>query len=305
MKTPGKSPLAEFLRASSWQAVLAAAFLYALGVGIVVFRGDFVNWTNFWLGLMVVILLLLSSFYLTEFFNRMQNPRARRRDNANHKPEDGQVVLSRTTFLLAAITTLTAGAMITAVLFTAGALNPSVGLVLGLALLLAFIYAVPPFRLVHSGYGELILTILLTNLIPALGFLLQTGEMSNLLGMLTFPLTALFLAMLLATSLETYYADIKAGKVNLMIRLGWQRGMAFHNLLILAAYLLVGIGSIVGMAWALTWPKLLTLPIGLFQVWQIWQISRGAKPRWNILKITAYATFAITLYLQTYTLWVG
>jgi len=51
--------------------------------------------------------------------------------------------------------------------------------------------------------------------------------------------------------------------------------------------------------------KLLTLPIGLFQVWQIWQISRGAKPRWNILKITAYATFAITLYLQTYTLWVG
>ncbi len=28
--------------------------------------------------------------------------------------------------------------------------------------------------------------------------------------------------------------------------------MAFHNLLIIAAYLLVGIGSLVGMAWALT-----------------------------------------------------
>lgn len=304
MRTPGKSPLAEFLRASSWTLLLAGSFLYSLGVGIVVFRGDFVNWSNFWLGLAIVVLLLLSCFYLTEYFTRLQNPRTRRRDNPNNK-QDGSLAVSRNVFLLASVTTLTVGAMITVLLYTTGIINPSVVLVLGLALLLIFIYAVPPFRLVNSGYGELVITILLTNLVPALGYLLQTGEMSNLMGMLTFPLTALFLAMVLAISLETYYADIKAGKNNLMIRLGWQRGMVLHNLLILAAYLLVGIGSLVGMAWALTWPKLLTLPIGLFQVWQIWQISRGAKPRWNLLKITALATFAITLYLQTYTLWVG
>lgn len=305
MKTPGKTPLADFIRASSWSTILAAAFLYSLGVGIVVFRGEFVDWANFWLGLAMVVLLLLSSFYLNEFYTRLQNPRRRRREDPNHKPEDRHLILSRNTFLLAAVTTLTAGAMITVLLFTRGAINPAVLLVLGLAFLLAFLYAVPPFRLIYSGYGELVMAILLTNLLPAIGFMLQTGEMSDLLGMLTFPITALYLAMILAISLESYYEDIKAGRVNLMIRLGWQRGMILHNLLIFAAYALIGIGSLVGMAWALTWPKLLTLPIGLFQAWQIWQISRGAKPRWNLLKITAYATFAIALYLQTYTLWVG
>lgn len=305
MQITNKTPLAEFIRISSWPYLLAGAFLYALGAGIVVFRGELFNWVNFWLGLAIVLLLLLSSFYLTEFYTRVQNPSRRRQKSLPGKPEDENTVLTRSTFLLAAVATLTAGAMITVLLFSAGAFNPTLLLVLGLAFLLAYIYAVPPFRLVYSGYGEIIMAIILTNLIPALGYILQTGEMSDLLGTLTFPLTALYLAMILAVSLETYYADIKAGRQNLIIRLGWQRGMVFHNLLILIAYLLVGIGAVVGVASALTWPKLLTLPIGLFQVWQIWQISIGAKPRWNLLKITAYATFAITLYLQTFTLWVG
>jgi len=177
--------------------------------------------------------------------------------------------------------------------------------VLGLAFFLVFAYAVPPFRLVNAGYGELVMAVLLTTLVPALGYLLQAVDMSQLLGMLTFPITALYLAMVLALSLEPYYGDLKAGRQNLMIRLGWQRGMVLHNVLILVAYLLIGIGALIGMAWALTWPRLLTLPIGLFQFWQIWQIGNGAPPRWRLLRLTAIATFAITVYLQAFTLWVG
>lgn len=296
--------MADFLSISSWPNLLAGALLYVLGAGIVVYRGDLFDWRNFWLGLALVVLLQLSCSYLTTYYTRLQSPMPDRVASSEDSSGDG-IPLSRGMLLLLAISTLTAGAMITVSLLAVDAITPAVVLVLGLAFILAFAYAVPPFRLVYTGYGELVMAILLTNLVPALGYLLQAGEMTSLLGTLTFPLTALYLAMLLALSLESYYADIKAGKQTLMVRLGWQRGMFLHNVLILIAYLLIGIGMLLNMAWALTWPRLLTLPIGLFQFWHIWQISNGGKTRWKLLRITAIATFAITVYLQAFTLWVG
>jgi 1,4-dihydroxy-2-naphthoate octaprenyltransferase len=301
MTSSDRTPLAAFFRVSAWPRLLTAVFLYVLGAGILVFRGDFFNWRNFWLGMVVVAMLQLSCAYLTAYYSDLENLRRW----PGTSSQDPGAVIPRGTLLLAAVTTMTVGAMVTVLLFASQAITPAVLVVLGLALLIAFAYAVPPLRLVYSGYGELVMAVLLTTLLPALGFLLQTGEMTGLLGMLTFPLTALYLAMVLALSLETYYSDLKTGRQNLMIRLGWQRGMALHNLLILTAYLLIGIGAVVGMAWALTWPRLLTLPIGLFQLWQIWQIGNGATPHWRLLRVTAIATFAFTVYLQAFTLWVG
>ena len=305
MQRKPKTPLAEFIRIASWPTLLAGLFLYALGAGIVHFRGEFFDWRNFWLGSAIIVMLLLSCSYLTEYYSRLQAPPPGRANRQNHGDPEPDVSLARGAILLAAVTALTVGTVMTVLLITGKTMNLTVFLVLGIALVLVFAYAVPPFRLVYSGYGELVMAVLLTNLFPALGFLLQTGEMTNLLGMLTFPLTALYLAMALATSLESYFSDIKEGRQNMMIRLGWQRGIVLHNVLIMAAYLLVGIGSVVGMAWVLTWPKLLTLPIAIFQIYQIWLIGRGAKPRWNLLKITAIATFALSVYFQTFTLWIG
>jgi len=305
MQNQNRKPLAELISMTSLPMLLAGLFLYALGPGIVIFRGEMFNWGNFWMGMAIVGLLLLSSFFLTEFYDRLQQiPRNKNLPQANNaEREVGSI--PRNTILFIAVTVMTVGAMVTVLLFASEGFNLSIYLILGVSFLLCMALAVPPLRLIKSGYSELIFAVLLTNLFPGFGYLVQTGEMSDVMGVLTFPLTALFLAMMLALSLETYYGDIKAGSQNLMIRLGWQRGMMMHNLLILFAYLLVGIGAVTGTAWALTWPKLLTLPIALFQIFQIWGISRGEKPRWKILRVTAIATFVITLYLQLFTLWVG
>jgi 1,4-dihydroxy-2-naphthoate octaprenyltransferase len=224
--------------------------------------------------------------------------------SANKPDPEQQARAARNIYLLAAITTLTIGAMLTVLLLAQGNLTPGALVILGIGLLLGFFYAVPPFKLAYSGYGELVAAVLLTNLVPAFAYLLQEGELIEILGVLTLPLTTLYLALTLATSLEHYFEQIKRGQQNLMIRLGWQRGMFLHNLCILLAYLTIGLGVFFGVPWTLTWPRLLTLPIGLFQIWQIWQIGIGAKPRWRLLRITAYATFAITAYLLGLTLWV-
>ncbi len=304
MQTSDRTPLLEFLQNTRPLGLLAGMLLYALGAGIVAYRGDSIDWGVYWIGQACITLLQLSSSLLLVYYDRLREGRQRLRNAKNPRPEQQARALTNI-YLLTAVTTLTIGAMLTALLLSRDEISPAGLLILGIGFLSAFFYAVPPLRLAYSGYGELVEAVLLTNLAPAFAYLLQAGELIEVLGVLTLPLTMLYLALTLATSLETYFADIKRGRQNLMIRLGWQRGISLHNLSILIAYLTIGIGIFFGLSWQLTWPRLLTLPVGIFQIWQVWQISLGARPRWRLLRITAYASFAITAYLLVFTLWVS
>lgn len=292
--------LGTFFRVANPLQLILGAILYALGVGVVVFRGETVHWAAYWLGQAGITLLQLTSAFLKATFDQPGNP-----DSQGVTSNTSQKVPLKNALLLTAVTMLTIGAMVTVLLFANHLLSASVTMVLGLILILIFIYSIPPFRLVDSGYGELIEGLFLIILVPVFGYLLQAREIFNSLGLLTFPILALFLAMKLAFELETYYADVKTSHQNMMVRLGWQRGMFLHNLLILVGFISVGAGMLVGFPWSLTWPRLLTLPVGLFQVWQMWVISNGAPTRWKLLRLTAVATLGISLYLTLFMLWAG
>ncbi len=303
------TPAALLVRYARPWALLAGILLYALGAGIVNYLGYPLNWTIYFLGQAVVTLLQVSSYYLKEYYDLLEKPQPPRQPrrgprNDPEDPEQEQVVeLPRMVVLQAAVTSLTIGAVITVLLIAQQAVTPAVLIILGVAFLLAFFYAVPPLRLVYTGYGELTQAILLTNLFPALAYLFQTGELHRLIGMLTFPLTALYLAMALARQLPSYATDLRNNHPNLLVRMGWQRGMFLHNLLIFFAYLLLGLAALLGLPWGLTWPVLLALPVGLFQIWQMSRISAGAPPSWRLLTISAISLVGITAYLINLALW--
>lgn len=306
MNSNPSSPLTAFLRLSRPLALLGSLLLYSLGAGLVVYLGGNIRWPVYWLGQASILLLQLSSFYLQAYYDHPDALGRAWRKRISKGEDDHALAerLPRVFWLQAAVTTLTIGAVLTVLLLSSHAINPATLLILGFAFLLSFFYAVPPVRLVYTGYGELANAFLMVNLTPALAFMLQTGEIHRLLAMLTFPLTALYLAMTLALSLSEYSTDmLLTERRNLLIRIGWERGMNLHNLLILFAYLLLGIAALLGLPWALAWPPLLTLPIGLYQIYQISQISAGAKPRWGLLIITAMATLGMTAYLITLALW--
>jgi 1,4-dihydroxy-2-naphthoate octaprenyltransferase len=143
------------------------------------------------------------------------------------------------------------------------------------------------------------------NLIPALAFLLQTGEFHRLLALLTFPLTFLYLATNLALNLGRYSDDIRQERKTMLTRLGWQRGMNLHNLLILIGFFVLGSAALVGLPWSLTWPGLLGLPFGVFQIVQMNMIAAGGKPRWRLLNVNAGSTLAVTAYFIALALWTG
>ncbi|MEA4908686.1 MAG: UbiA family prenyltransferase [Chloroflexi bacterium] len=307
MENQNSNLLTYFVRILRPGTLLAGILLYTLGVGIANYLGETINWSVFGTGLSLVLILLVSCFLLKALYDLPAADPSRSQHKARESSTGPEVPenLTRTTLLPVAFSALTVGAVLTVILYSQGAVTPPTMVILGAAFVAAMIYAIPPYRLVYSGYGELIEAILLASFIPALAYSFQSGELHRLLAMLTFPLMALYLAMRLAGSLPGYMQDIKDERSTLMVRLGWQRGMNLHNLLILFAYLLLGLAAVLGLPWSLTWPGLLTLPLGIFQIWQMAQISAGASPRWRVLTLTALAVFGFTAYLLAFALWTG
>lgn len=295
-----------FIRLSRPLFLLGAALLYALGAGIAHYLGIRIGWDLYISGQLWVTLLQLSTQYLNEYYDAPGDAQ-----NTNRTPLTGGSgvlgpgKLPRKVALYSGLACLAALASLT-VLFIAW-INPApvVYFIMISGFLGAFFYSVPPVRLEASGYGELTTTVLLTFLVPAFAFSLQAGELHRLLSMTAFPLAALHLAMFLAFELPDYSADMKSEKKTLMVRVGWQAGMNFHNILILSSYLLLILAATFGYPWFATWPALLTLPLGVFQIIQMRRIAGGAKPQWNILVIGALALFSAYAYFVTFAFWIN
>lgn len=289
------------------KSMLSAVLLYILGVGIADYLGAIIHWNVIWSGLGLCLLLIFASAYLRAYFDLLEDDTRSKtfRENWAESNFQSENQLRPSALLQIALAALAAAAVLALLLFQREAANRPAQIFLFLIFILSFFQGVPPLRTLYSGYGEITQAIIIANLVPAFAFSLQYGGTHRLLGMVTFPLTFLHLAMSLALALPVYADDVKYGRKTLMPRLGWQRGMTLHNIAILLAYVVLGLAAAFGLPWSLTWPGLLTLPVGIFQIWQILQIGNGARPNWRLTRITAMSTLALTSYMLAYALWTG
>lgn len=302
------SPIfSRILKCAPLKSMLSAVLLYFLGVGIADYLGNTSHWNVIWSGLGICLLLLFASAYLRAYFDVLENLTRSKtfREAWVEENFQSEKQVRPTILLQIAIVALTAAAMLAILVFRLEPQNRPAQIFLFLIFILSVLQAVPPLRTAYSGYGEIIEAFIIANLIPAFAFTLQFGSTHRLMGMVTFPLTFLHLAMSLAISLPNYADDVKYERHTLMSRLGWQRGMTLHNISILMAYVVLGLAAALGLPWSLTWPGLLTLPVGLFQIWQIIQIGNGTPPNWRLTRITAISTLILTAYMLAYALWTG
>jgi len=100
-----------------------------------------------------------------------------------------------------------------------------------------------------------------------------------------------------------YLNDLKFDKYNLLVRVGWEKGMVMHNLLILTAFLLLGLAATFGLPLAIALPAFIPLPLGLLQIWQMRRIAGGSKPNWSTMSFTAVVLFGSVAYLLAFTFW--
>jgi len=284
--------------------LLGGFLVYGLGVGIARYLGTPIDWGLYFIGQAFVTTMQLSAQYLNEYFDAPAD-----QDNQNRTPFSGgsgaigKGKLSRDTVLWAALTALTILAALTVLLISVVPLTPLLVTIVVLAFAGSFFYSTPPVQLSKSGYGELTTSILVANLVPIFAFALQTGELHRLLVMSTFPLTALHLAMMIVFEFPDYLNDLKYEKFTMLVRLGWERGMVVHNILVLTAFLLLGLAATFRLPLPIVLPALIPLPLGLLQIWQMRRISAGGKPNWTTMAFTAVVLFGSVTYLLAFTYW--
>jgi 1,4-dihydroxy-2-naphthoate octaprenyltransferase len=296
--------LIKFLRMSRPLYLLGAALVYALGAGIANYLGILIDWQAYLIGQVWVTMIQLSTYYLDAYFapERVVSKSIINRQ----EEEDGvtiEVELPRNIPLIAALTTLTIAASMTVLMIRLPYFTPAVLLVMVFIFLGSFFYSTPPVRLTDNGYGDIVTAILIANLVPALAYLLQTGDLHRLLALTTFPLTFLLLALLLVFQLPTYGRDLKYERMTLMVRAGWEYGMRLHNISLLVAYVLMGLALAFNLPISIGLPAFLTFPLALFQIWYMNRIAGGIKPNWTLLMFVATAIFGLSAYLTTFALW--
>jgi 1,4-dihydroxy-2-naphthoate octaprenyltransferase len=205
--------------------------------------------------------------------------------------------------LLMSLISLALSAALVVTLLLTHSLSLSAGLVVLITAILLVVNSVPPMRLSGSGYGELVQAFLLASIYPAFAYLLQAETIHRIVSLVTFPLTLLAIAWLLAADFPTYAEDQRLARKTLLIRITWQRTVLVHNLIILLAFLVFAAEPFLGLTWGLIWPVFLALPFAILQIYWLQRIAGGGKPVWKFFNVLHPSVFGLTTYLLVLAFW--
>jgi 1,4-dihydroxy-2-naphthoate octaprenyltransferase len=291
--------LVGLVRLSRPHFLLGGFLLFGLGASIANYLGHPIRISLYLIGQLLVTSIQLTTQYLNEYFDGPADAHnANRTLMSGGSGMLGENGLPRSVPLYAAVVTLTITATGCSLLLLQGSAPLLAWLLLALGFLGAFLYNAPPARLIESGYGELIASVVVAGILPAFSFALQTGELHRLLIMSTAPLIAFHFAMVLIFELPDYATDVKFEKRTLMVRLGWKNGMRMHDLAIAFAVLALILAYLNGLPQRVALGALIALPLAIAQIWQLGRIRQGYPPRWQLLTLSATGLFALTAYLE-------
>ncbi|MBT3320982.1 MAG: hypothetical protein HN392_01725 [Anaerolineae bacterium] len=268
---------------------------YTLGVGIARYLGRADSPLSFWLGLGWILLLALAMNLLTVYFT------------PHNEPILAEETIKERNWVRAALFQISMAllggvALFTIALFQSG-INIMAIIFAVIIFILAIIYALPPMRVVTSGFGEQLLAILITIFTPAFSLTIQMGDVHRLLSAVISPLALLAVTAFLVLNFPTYKEDLKYERGSLLLRIGWERAISLHHILILTAYFLFAAMPLFGFPRALFAPVFYVAPLAFFQIYWMQKIAQGASPNWKFLKFLAYSVIGLTLYTLTVTFW--
>jgi 1,4-dihydroxy-2-naphthoate octaprenyltransferase len=212
--------------------------LYGLGAAVAVCFGHAIDWSRYLWGQLAVTSIQLMTHYCNDHYDYDC-------DRANTTPtrwSGGSRVLTagelppRAAFV-AALVLAGLGAAAGAHVGQRDHLPLALPLVLAM-LALSWIYSAPPLALHSRGLGEIDTALVVTGLVPLLGFYLAAPDLGGLRVLLLalVPLGCLQIAMILAVEFPDAHGDAAAGKRTLVVRLGPQRAAGLYAGVIALAY---------------------------------------------------------------------
>lgn len=284
------------LKLSRPSDVFLTALTYLLGLSISSYLASPFKAAPFFLGLLEVLLVQAGTAWMSEVFRPHNEPLI-----VNQSPAEKEILRGR--LLVVSVGTLAASGLITLILFLNQHLSLTSFLLIILSMGAVLVYALPPVRVSERGYGELVLAVQIGVISPAIGFSLQNGEIHRLLLAVTTPLAMMGLAYFLVLNFPAFSEDQKYQRGTLLRLLTWERAIPLHHSLIGFAYVMFALVPLRQFSVELVWPAFLTLPFAVFQIFQLWKISRGRPPHWSLLTSTAFAVYGLTVYLLSMSFW--
>lgn len=154
---------------------------------------------------------------------------------------------------------------------------------------LAWIYSAPPVRLCARGLGELDTAIVVTVLVPLLGFTLQGGDATKMLALTVVPLALLQFAMLLAIEFPDAAGDAMTGKRTLVVKLGARPAALLYVAITLLAFAWPAIAYACGLPGHVAALMAVPAPIA---IWRIVRIADHADAT-AFERLTFWAVFLL------------
>lgn len=261
--------------------------LFGLGVAIARATGHAIDPRRYLLGQGAVTAFQLMTHYANDYFDfdaDLANLTPTRWSGGSRVLPSGE--LPRQVALVAALVLAAIGVGLS------GALAIDAGrftvLTLALVLVLAWSYSAPPLRLCATGLGELDTAIVVTALVPWLGFYLMAPDLhgATLLARSLVTPALLQLAMSIAIGLPDAAGDAQTEKRTLVVRLGAARAARLYVMLTTAAFAWLPVS---GLPWRVALAAALPVPIAAWQVVRIADHSESA----NHEKLTFFAVLLL------------
>lgn len=190
------------------------------------FRWDIAAW-----GVLGVVLVMLATYYAGEYWDYVEDSLGR---GPSRFSGGSQVVqrglLPRHAALRASLVSLLLAGGVGLILqlgYRTGPWTIPLGL---LGMVGGFFYSTRPLRWVSRGWGELWIAFCYGWLPVAVGYYLQTGEITPLIHWLAVPIGLTIFNVILLNESPDYPADLAAGKTNLTVRLGREWASRLYGL---------------------------------------------------------------------------
>jgi 1,4-dihydroxy-2-naphthoate octaprenyltransferase len=206
-------------------------------------------------------------------------------------------LLPRAAALVAALILLGVGLALTGVIaWRQAGTGPLVVPTLVAIAVFAWAYSAPPLRLHSSGFGEVDVAVVVTGLVPFLGFHLQAPGLQgvHVLLLAIVPLMLLQVAMLLAIEFPDEAGDTAVGKRTLLVRLGAERAARLYVLVLAAAYVLLPGLVALGLPLALALAAAAPIPLAAWRIRRIRSGDHRDPACWPAVTFWAVALLVLT-----------
>ncbi|MCJ7695150.1 MAG: hypothetical protein MUO40_06950 [Anaerolineaceae bacterium] len=296
MKKNEKNWLLSSFKNNELYYLSSGALMYLLGIATASYLSYTIRLGTIFLGLVCVIVILLLETMIDLYIRQVKNATAK---TLSEKNRSSRKQLTTLAIIASALMII---AVLVFLISRNDYLSAGSWVLLSIIFILSIVKSTPFIRIKNNAYLEIIEGVIVAVLIPSLSFSLLTGELHRFLPIISLPLLFIYFASRLALAFPKFAGDVAKGRNSLLISLGWQRGAFLHDLFILLGFCTLGLSSLVGLPWQIAWPALIALPVGIFEIWQLYRLSKGSKPNWKLLKVTAGGLFIFPAYLLIFTL---